>query len=179
MVYVSLDRLDTDCYNFPGGSPNTLVTSGCAYAESSTGWSRTDTFTVLANKTVKGVNYGKSVLMLSTAAPTTSLIDTNGDTVGDEATIPNQCTGGLAFPAVLESTNRTPQTDDALSGKNTGLTADADGAGVKGHVRCQGRRLGRRRLHGLGRAGQELLRHVPGLRDGPRPRPGPVQPERL
>jgi hypothetical protein len=92
-------------------------------------------FSKVVNKTAKTQNYGKSILTLFTAVPTTSLIDTNGDTVGDKASVPNECkdTGvlTLAFPAVIESTNREVTTDEAISGKNTGLTADPDGAGVR------------------------------------------------
>jgi len=128
---VSKDVLDTDCYDFPGSSPDTMVTSNCAFAESSTGWSRTDTFSKITVKTAKGVNYGKNVLMLATAAPG-SQVDTNGDTIGDETTAPSTCTGGLAFPSVSESTIREPSTDEPGLAKNTAnsIATDPSGTGL-------------------------------------------------
>ena len=126
---VSFDELDTDCYDFPGASPNTLVGSGCAYAQNSTSWSRTDTFSIVSSKTAKGTNYGKNVLMLNTAVPGAT-IDTNGDTVGDEATTPNQCSGGLAFPSVSESSVREPSTDEPALAKNVSNAIPTDPSGT-------------------------------------------------
>jgi hypothetical protein len=88
-------------------------------------------FTKVVNKGPGTVNYGKTILFLATAVPTTALIDTNGDTVGDTASNPNECSGGLAFPAVVVSTSREIATDQGTGGKNAGLSADPNGAGVR------------------------------------------------
>jgi hypothetical protein len=126
----SRDDMDTDCYDFPGSSPDTLVSSGCAYAENSTGWGRTDTFSKIVSKTAKGINYGKNVLMLATSAPTTGVTDGNGDGVGDTAGDPNECTLGLAFPSVSESTIREPSTDEPGLAKNTANSIPTDPSGT-------------------------------------------------
>jgi hypothetical protein len=118
------DKLDTDCYDTASASPDTLVFSGCAWSEALAAWGRTDVFTVITGKNPKDTNYGKSILTLFTDTPTTGLIDTNGDTIGNVAGDPNECKNGLAFPGVIESTAREITTDEPALGKNTGLTTD-------------------------------------------------------
>jgi hypothetical protein len=128
---IAFDETDTDCYDFPGSSPDTLVGSGCAYSEGGAYWGRTDVFTKVVNKTAKTVNYGRTLLWVFTAVPTTGLIDTNGDGTNDAVGPlgdPNECSGGLGFPAVSESMSREPATDQGTGGKNSGLAADPDGS---------------------------------------------------
>ncbi len=130
LTAVQFDNLDSDCYDFPGTKANTLIFSICLYSEATADWSRTDSFSVITSNTAKSTNFGKAILTIGTAVPATT-IDDNGDTVGDRAVNPNECTAGLAFPAVSETTSREITTDETGLAKNSGLTADPDGAGVR------------------------------------------------
>lgn len=126
LTAIAFDATDTECYDFPGTGADTIVFSGCTYSEGNASWGRTDVFTKVVNKTPKTVNYGRSLLFLATAVPTTGLSDSNGDGINDTTSNPNECSGGLGFPAVVESMSREITTDQPLSGKNSGLTADPD-----------------------------------------------------
>jgi hypothetical protein len=128
---VSFDDLDTDCYDFPGSSPDTLVSSRCSFSESNTSWNREDAFTVVVMKTPKGTNYGKRIVNVATAAPS-STFDTNGDGVGDTASDPNECASGLSFPQVQVETIREPTTDEPGVSKNVALSIPTDPSGTSG-----------------------------------------------